>query len=557
MNHRKSHYMRVRAARAFLIAAMAAGFWPAATSPGHAAVYTWTDGWYSLSQVNPGLPFHYDVNDVLHIGPKTNDNYNPYNAEYGLKFFNGGTIRNQGSIEITESAFDLYFTATTIIENEGVIDIGSDIHFKYGGGNGNNTIYNYAGGTIRKSAGSGEFGLVFAGSSYDTARFTNAGTLDCQSGSMRYAWGYQTFADGTRFTGAGTHYVDSYGDYTVSTHFFGNFNVDAGATVVLDAADSRTTFVGEGASFTGEVKFRSGILANEWTVNEGSTLRMVDGGTKRIQNTQFQNDGLFILAAGNLGLSTAQFVNNGTMDIAGDWTVDRFGLGSWPTLTNNGTIVKSAGLGTASLGVSIDFNFINNGLIDVQSGTLHTGSGSFTQNAGTIRTAEGTVFDTGDDGFTNYGTIDGSGTVRLRNGTRRLTNAGEIKPGNSPGTLTIDGGFTQTVDGHLNIEIGGVSAGEFDVLNITGSANLGGTLDLWRLAGYSPQVGDTFEFLTASSISGGFNVVYHGFEGAEFGDLVYGSNSIQVGVVKAVPEPATVVGFATALLALVARKRRR
>ena len=63
--------------------------------------------------------------------------------------------------------------------------------------------------------------------------------------------------------------------------------------------------------------------------------------------------------------------------------------------------------------------------------------------------------------------------------------------------MTIDGNYEQISGGILEIEIGGLaSQSEYDVLMVTGNTNLGGTIRLKFIDGFSPQQGDTFEFLT-------------------------------------------------------------
>ena len=77
--------------------------------------------------------------------------------------------------------------------------------------------------------------------------------------------------------------------------------------------------------------------------------------------------------------------------------------------------------------------------------------------------------------------------------------AATVAPGNSAGTLSVGGNYTQGTGGTLAIELAGTAAGEFDVLDITGSATLDGILDI-SLLSFSPISGDTFDILTASSI---------------------------------------------------------
>ena len=96
------------------------------------------------------------------------------------------------------------------------------------------------------------------------------------------------------------------------------------------------------------------------------------------------------------------------------------------------------------------------------------------------------------------------GQIGGNNGTLRATttNYGKVAPGNSPGTLTIDGDFIMGESGLLQIEVGGLGAGQFDHLIVTGSVTLGGTLETLFTGGFAPSAGDTLEFL---DVSGNFS----------------------------------------------------
>ena len=82
--------------------------------------------------------------------------------------------------------------------------------------------------------------------------------------------------------------------------------------------------------------------------------------------------------------------------------------------------------------------------------------------------------------------------------------AGTLSPGFSPGSLTVTGNLNLSPTTTL-IEIGGTTAGtQFDVINVGGTANLGGTLNVVSWGGYTPTAGDTFNFLTFGSSTGSF-----------------------------------------------------
>ena len=85
--------------------------------------------------------------------------------------------------------------------------------------------------------------------------------------------------------------------------------------------------------------------------------------------------------------------------------------------------------------------------------------------------------------------------------------AGTISPGRSVGTLEINGDLGFSTSGGLEIEIVGTAAGQYDRLEVSGTAALGGTLrvELPNQVGspYVPKLGDQFGFLAASGGAGG------------------------------------------------------
>src|SRR5262249_16019996 len=86
-----------------------------------------------------------------------------------------------------------------------------------------------------------------------------------------------------------------------------------------------------------------------------------------------------------------------------------------------------------------------------------------------------------------------------------LTNSGIVSPGNSPGTLTVNGNYTQTANGTLRIEVAGLGVNQHDILVVNGKATLGGTLDVIPLNNFQFQPGNEITFLTAKGgVSGTF-----------------------------------------------------
>ena len=81
---------------------------------------------------------------------------------------------------------------------------------------------------------------------------------------------------------------------------------------------------------------------------------------------------------------------------------------------------------------------------------------------------------------------------------------GTLSPGNSIGMLTVNGIYTQLDSAALEIEIGGISSGQFDVLNATVSAALAGSLDVTLTNDFAPAWGDSFLILSSAAVTGSF-----------------------------------------------------
>jgi hypothetical protein len=77
---------------------------------------------------------------------------------------------------------------------------------------------------------------------------------------------------------------------------------------------------------------------------------------------------------------------------------------------------------------------------------------------------------------------------------------------NSAGTISINGNFTQTSTGVLNMEIG-PTASQYDQLAVTGLDTLGGTLSVTLIGGFIPHSGQLFSLLTYGSRSGTFGTL--------------------------------------------------
>ena len=80
-------------------------------------------------------------------------------------------------------------------------------------------------------------------------------------------------------------------------------------------------------------------------------------------------------------------------------------------------------------------------------------------------------------------------------GTVIVTPGGKITPGNSVGSLTIQGNLNLAAGGEVSLEVGGMVPGEsYDQLVVQGSTQLTGTVRIAFVNGFAPLVGDSFAF---------------------------------------------------------------
>ncbi len=141
---------------------------------------------------------------------------------------------------------------------------------------------------------------------------------------------------------------------------------------------------------------------------------------------------------------------------------------------------------TADIAAGATLEFVNR--LNLNDNTLtKSGDGTLLVN-NSFNTGSGTIVNSG-------GVLGGGGSI----GGDVQNSGGTVAPGNSPGTLTVDGNYNQGSSGTLAIEIGGTQAGvDHDVLNVLGDASLAGTLSVSLIDGFTPSGGNTFKVLTAS-----------------------------------------------------------
>jgi T5SS/PEP-CTERM-associated repeat protein len=182
-------------------------------------------------------------------------------------------------------------------------------------------------------------------------------------------------------------------------------------------------------------------------------------------------------------------------------------------------------------------------------------NGNLVVNSGT--TLEGDTL-----GLKSDSALQGTGTVIVNT---RFTAEGQIKPGNSPGVLRIEGDVLLTDTSELVLELAGTAAGtQHDVLEVQGSLTLqGGRVSLAFIDGFAPLQGQQFVLLDVSgsfqsSAAIGVTGLADGWQFSTGFDPVTGEltlTSLSNGV-SAVPEPATWLLWGAGLGLCLLRRRR-
>lgn len=297
----------------------------------------------------------------------------------------------------------------------------------------------------------------------------------------------------------------------------------AAAAPVVYLVSGTQTYLGPAT-----IVLEDAILQNQGTVNIADAGRILFRSTSSLENYNAFN----ISDSG-----VADFENGATALNAGSYTQTSgsTSITGGSVFTNHGSFEQSGGA------VLVDAASTFNG-----TSSVVIGGGTMTVNGQLVQTGV----------IVNGGTLQGTGTIQSN-----VNNAGgTVGPGNSPGTLTVDGDFTQGPGGTLAIEIDSLSS--FDILDVLGTADLDGTLALSVDGAYaaSAQIGDSFTVMNWQSFTGTFASV----TGLDLGDgkffaLDYDASGLTLTVATetaAVPEPGTIAILGVAIAGLACMRRR-
>ena len=293
--------------------------------------------------------------------------------------------------------------------------------------------------------GSSSYSVVIDGS-----QFILNGTLNI-SGAQA---GVSVSTPGSIFLGLGTFSISDYAGYGLI--------VNSGCIGCVVENYLQWTFDhGSGAGVNAiQVAENGSIFANYGTIDIGQNTNMGGGIGTGFSSSIINNHGVINIY--KTGSGRTAFMHN-----------------FFPGTLNNlsGALVTlGSGLDGAAFVSGFNFNLINNGTIELDKAgaadVMLSGTGTFT-------------------------------------GLETFSNVNSIAPGNSPGCINFDNGLSHTgTTAKTAIEIGGTTpCSGHDRINVTGTATIGGTLNITLHGGFTPTAGETYTILQADAISGTYATI--------------------------------------------------
>jgi hypothetical protein len=376
----------------------------------------------------------------------------------------------------------------------------------------------------------------------NSASINNSGVYEFQAGTISNALS----SEGS-FNNSGIFRLtkSSTGIMAVPFYNTGTVKLELGALLLLGGGSSNggTFDIASGKT----LEFRSTYSLNNNTQITGTGTLLISGGFLEL-------DGDWALPTTTINIVNGGGIkSSGTVTNAGALTIQGR-LALYAPLNNTGTIVQNLLFSDSSSALSLNnsASINNSGVYEFQAGTISnalSSEGSFNNsgifrltksgtaaivavsfyNTGTVEALSGTVtfyndythnnanliLKGGNLSFSkpltiNGGKVEGNGSINVG-----LTNSGLLNPRYASNTefgrLTINSNYIETNSASINIQLGGNTAGtNFDQVDINGTANFDGTLNVNLLNSFNPTLGSTFDVLTYDSLNSSSNLDFTG-----------------------------------------------
>jgi hypothetical protein len=430
----------------------------------------------------------------------TNGTFHPTFNNAGTLTVNGGgvtnidTLNNAGTVTLQNGTLNLgnfnQFAGTTDLVGQTLTA--------------NNMAW--SGGVIQKGQIDAVNSLLLAGASpmsLDNATLNNQGSADWISGDIGSAGG-STFNNlsGASFTASS--------DATFNTTFDnpGTFTLVGSAVTDINTMNN-----------SGTVDLQTGTLdAGTYTQSAGQTA--LGGNTFNVKDMTW--NGGAIQGGGQLNAGNSLVITGPAYKSLDAGTINNFGTTTWTggNVDSSGGGVFNNQIGasfSAQTGAAFHATLNNAGVLGVNAGTAPAID---TVNNSNVVSFNGAGLNTGlyvqTAGKTHLGghALNASNPVQLLGGglfdggtvSADLMNGAQITIGGT-GTLTVNGTYTQMSTGALNLAIAGPNSGQFNQLIASGTAILGGNLNVTFVNGFTARQQDSFPLVGAGAIPTPFATV--------------------------------------------------
>jgi T5SS/PEP-CTERM-associated repeat protein len=371
------------------------------------------------------------------------------------------------------------------------------------------------------------------------------GTLNVNNGADVHVSGFNSkVALGHHSTGTGTVSINGAGStWTNDDQLWigesgtGTLTIQNGGSLTTSSAAGGSSIIGVFGGSNGMVTI-SGV-GSTWMDNNGltvgnsgnGTLLITDGGSLTSSGTAI---GEGFAASGTATVTGSGSTWNDLSTIVGTTGPGALAIQNGGTMTSGSALIRGLNNGSGQVlvaGAGSTWNVTTGPLtMGLPEGGFTTGPTSLTINpGGTVNVAHNIDLDTNSTLKLQGGTLSAAeiglnglqfngqfkwtaGTLHVGIFRKSLVNeGGTLAPGHSAGTTTIDGNYTQEAAGAMQIEIGGTMANtQYDVVDISGFATLGGELQLSLINGFLPTALQTFTVIYSSGITGAFSNVANG-----------------------------------------------
>jgi Tol biopolymer transport system component len=298
--------------------------------------------------------------------------------------------------------------------------------------------------------------------------------------------------------------------------------------VILDASVNTTATGNSIVRDVFELRVGGGVGTSTLTLDDGALINALNGLTiasggvirgdgQIVGSTDTINEGELRAGTGDrLELFVPNLSNNNTIEVIGstenlaeiEFSGNVFNRDDVGLITGQNALMRFQG-GLANEGAlaigfgasSIIGDIENNGEIVVSGGGNATFYDDVIQNKDLVVSQVGVTTSVAVffGAFTGSGGSSGGGDIFFE---------GDLQPGNSPASVTFENNVSLGNSATTEIEIAGLSAGtEHDQIEVIGDLVLNGDLNVTLLDGFSPELGDSFDILNWSSLTGTFDTI--------------------------------------------------